>query len=83
MFVYPNYRNKGIGKKLIAGIIERAHQLPDLQKIMLSVINASEAAIHVYKSLGFSVYGIEKASRIWKEESLDEIYMEKKLTEIS
>ena len=62
MFVYPEYRGKGIGRQLMEEAIKRAEQLEGLEKINLSVINVQQNALKLYQKLGFEAYGEEKNS---------------------
>ena len=44
MYVADSARGQGIGKALLAALIERAKQLPDLDAILLSVASSQVAA---------------------------------------
>jgi len=56
VYVHPNYREKGIGRRLLTEIIQRAkHQ--DFH-LMLGVIDSTNSpSIHLHKSLGFTHSG--------------------------
>ena len=51
--VYPRYRGKGLGKKLILEFEKRARNM-GVEKIILDVEKDNLAALSFYKSLGFS-----------------------------
>lgn len=76
VFVYPQYRGKGIGKALMEATLERAKGIEGLAKVVLSVTASAEAAKSLYESFGFKTYGLERDAMRWKGESLDELFME-------
>lgn len=57
--VHPNYRKQGIGTELIEHLIE-ALTLRGSHSLMLEVRISNEAAISVYKKLGFTEVGCRK-----------------------
>jgi len=79
VFVYPEFRGQGIGKQLMEETILRASRLEGLEKINLSVTDASAKALALYRQLGFVEYGRERKSMYWEGEWMDEIFMEKRL----
>jgi ribosomal protein S18 acetylase RimI-like enzyme len=76
MYVADSARGQGIGKALLAALIERAKQLPDLDAILLSVAASQVAAQRLYASLGFESYGLERAALRVGDQLLDENYMQ-------
>ena len=60
MYVLPEMRGQGIAKALLQSTIERASSLPEIEQLHLSVVTTNNAARHLYRSLGFEVYGLEK-----------------------
>jgi ribosomal protein S18 acetylase RimI-like enzyme len=60
MYVTPSERGKGIGKRLLQELIERAKRLNGLEQLQLTVVANNEAAVQLYSSLGFEVYGTER-----------------------
>jgi ribosomal protein S18 acetylase RimI-like enzyme len=77
MYVRPDARESGIGRRLVEAVIERARR--EVELIQLSVVSNNEPARHLYTKLGFVEYGIEKnalkeGGRYW-----DEILMAKSL----
>ena len=58
-YVALAHRRKGIGRALIATIIERAKDDPSLEQILLGVATCQEAARQLYRHLGFVTYGTE------------------------
>ncbi len=68
-FVDQFHRQKGIGKVLLTTLIEKLKQKPDLTGVELDVVTTQEAAIGLYKKLGFVIKGFteQKATRDGKE----------------
>jgi ribosomal protein S18 acetylase RimI-like enzyme len=77
MYVRPDARRAGIGRRLVEAVIENARRRVDL--LQLSVVSGNEAACRLYARLGFVEYGIERnalkrGGRYW-----DEVLMAKPL----
>jgi ribosomal protein S18 acetylase RimI-like enzyme len=58
MYVRPQSRRAGVGRRLVETIIDFAREWVEL--IQLSVVTDNEQARRLYASLGFVEYGIEK-----------------------
>ncbi len=59
VYVSLPQRGKGIGRKLIDTLVERAKQNSSLEQILLAVASSQEAAKRLYCAAGFETYGIE------------------------
>ncbi len=57
--VYPQYRNKGIGKKLVSALIDSAREL-GVAELTLEVRETNEIAQNLYRSFGFKEAGKRK-----------------------
>lgn len=57
--VHPDYRGKGIGKKLMQGLIDLT-QGEGIMQVSLEVRKSNVVAIHLYESFGFQVEGVRK-----------------------
>ena len=64
VYVQPEWRRKGVARVLVTELIQRARSMPNLEQITLSVGTPQTAALQLYLSLGFEVYG--KAHRSLK-----------------
>lgn len=53
MGVLPEYRDMGIGAKLIEVLLEWAKENPIIEKVKLGVFATNERAVHLYKKMGF------------------------------
>ena len=60
LFVLPPFRGAGCGRALVRAALNRAESLPGLRRVNLSVVAGQEAAIHLYQTLGFRLYGTEQ-----------------------
>lgn len=59
MYVKPAHRSKGAGRSLIAAAIEAANAKPEILVLTLTLTEGNEAALRLYRSVGFEVWGIE------------------------
>ena len=57
MSVKKDYRNQGVGKALLASLLEWAESSPLIEKICLEVFADNEHAIRLYKRFGFKEEG--------------------------
>lgn len=62
MGILPDYRNKGLGQKLLAKAIEKAKEF-GLEKIELNVYTSNVNAIKLYRKMGFTEEGLIKKYR--------------------
>ncbi len=72
MYVAPEWRGQGAGRALMEEVIARARQLEGLEQVRLAVVTTNAAAIALYRSLGFRVYGtdprtVKLGGRYWDE----------------
>ncbi len=75
MYVSGKHSGKGIGKKLVEQLIQRAKQLPDIEQINLTVVATNDRAIALYKSFGFETFSLEKRAIKWDTKYFDEYSM--------
>jgi ribosomal protein S18 acetylase RimI-like enzyme len=73
MYVRPDARQTGIGRRLVEAVIDFARRHVEL--IQLSVVRDNEAARRLYAGLGFVEYGVEKNSLKQGGRYYDEILM--------
>lgn len=57
--VHPDYRGKGVGKRLMEDLIETA-QKEGIAQMTLEVRKSNGVAIHLYESFGFEIAGVRK-----------------------
>jgi len=75
VYVAPSHRRKGIGRALIADVLQRAKEDPTLEQILLAVATGQTAARQLYLSFGFQVYGTEPGALKVGSDYVDEDYM--------
>jgi ribosomal protein S18 acetylase RimI-like enzyme len=73
MYVRPDHRTAGIGRKLVEAIIEHARQHVEL--LQLVVVADNMPARRLYASLGFVEYGIERHATKYQGEYHDDVLM--------
>ena len=73
-FIKLEYRNRGIGRKMLQYIIDLANEY-ELEQLTLSVVSTNTKAIRLYESFGFNVYGRESNSLKWNNRYYDEWHM--------
>jgi RimJ/RimL family protein N-acetyltransferase len=59
VYVRAGYRGQGIGRALLAALLERVRACPGVEQVSLTVVSGQEAARALYRSLGFEPYGME------------------------
>ncbi len=76
MYVVSEARGKGYGRALMEALIARAGALDGLEQHILAVVTSNPAAIALYRTLGFEVYGVQrKALKLGEGHYLDEQLM--------
>jgi ribosomal protein S18 acetylase RimI-like enzyme len=73
MYVRPDARQAGVGRRLVEAVIDFARQRVEL--LQLSVVSDNEPARRLYARLGFVEYGVEKNSLKQGGRYYDEILM--------
>jgi ribosomal protein S18 acetylase RimI-like enzyme len=77
MYVRPDSRRAGVGRRLVEAIIEVARARVEI--IQLAVVSDNHQARNLYASLGFVEYGLEKKSLKQDGRYYDEVLMAKEL----
>jgi ribosomal protein S18 acetylase RimI-like enzyme len=75
VYVSSTHRGNGIGRMLLAELIERAKQDSSLEQILLAVANSQTAACQLYRSFGFEKYGTEPDALKVGSHYIDEDHM--------
>ena len=79
MYVRKEYRNQGIGKRLIAGAISLIKENEDIQIIRLAVLPEQEYVVNLYKNCGFIIIGTSKIDLNIDGKNHKELVMEKSI----
>ncbi|HVE76543.1 MAG TPA: GNAT family N-acetyltransferase [Actinomycetota bacterium] len=75
LYVSPNHRRQGLGRSLLAEAISAARDLPGLRQLRAVVPTACDAAIGLFKSLGFEEFGLERDARWVNGRFHDQLYL--------
>ncbi|HUO24044.1 MAG TPA: GNAT family N-acetyltransferase [Candidatus Aquilonibacter sp.] len=75
VYVTGEMRSRGIGKRLLESVLDRAATVPGIEQIMLAVAATQDAAISLYRSLGFETYGCEPRALKVGSRYIDEEHM--------
>ncbi|HLK50195.1 MAG TPA: GNAT family N-acetyltransferase [Bryobacteraceae bacterium] len=59
VYVTESQRRKGIGRALMAALLDKAKQDPSLEQILLAVATGQTAARQLYRNCGFETFGSE------------------------
>lgn len=59
MYVLPEVRSRGIGRRLMSALIEEARRMPGVERLLLTVAVGNASAQRLYRALGFRTYGVE------------------------
>lgn len=76
--ILKDYTGKGIGTRLF-NFLEDWRTNRNIKKFELTVMSHNEAALALYKKMGFVIEGIKKKSMFIDDEFIDEYYMGKTL----
>ena len=81
MYVRAVARNAGVGKRLVAAVLD--HARGRVEMVQLTVVSENEAAHRLYRAMGFVEYGHEKRALKHDGRYYDEFLMVKFLDEAS
>jgi putative acetyltransferase len=74
--VHEGERRRGVGRALMTELLQWAHSSPRVEKVELQVRASNEAAIALYRSLGFVEEGRKtKRLKLAPNEYVDDLYM--------
>lgn len=71
VYVSPAYRGQRIANHLIQEVLDRGEGMQGLKQINLSVVTTNQAALKLYKKLGFETYGVEKNALEYQGQGYD------------
>jgi len=75
VYVMPDHRGRGLARKLMDCLINKAREIDDLETLLLCVNSRATPAKTLYASLGFLSFGLEPDSMRVNGESHDEEMM--------
>jgi ribosomal protein S18 acetylase RimI-like enzyme len=75
VYVSAGQRAKGVGRALLAVLLEKAKQDSSLEQILLAVATSQDAARQLYRQFGFEIYGTEPNALKIGAKYIDEDHM--------
>lgn len=75
VYVHPDFRGRGIARRLMEAILEQVKSLPSVKQIHLTVMNDNAIAKTLYRRLGFVEWGIEPRALLIDGVYYDEAHM--------
>ena len=75
VYVTREARGKGAAREMLRMLVERAKGVEGVEQIMLSVSTRQEAAVRLYRSLGFESFGCERRALKVGDQYVDEEHM--------
>jgi ribosomal protein S18 acetylase RimI-like enzyme len=76
LYVRNDFRRRCLARALATEVLKRARRDTGLRRIHLTVVTTQDAAIQLYKSLGFCIYGTEHEAFSNQGRFYDEYLME-------
>lgn len=74
--ILKDFRGRKIGKKLLS-MLDAWAAKRNIKRLELTVMTHNDAAIHLYKKMGFRIEGLKEKSIMENGEYIDEYYMAK------
>ena len=75
MYVAPAARRTGVGRALVAAVLDRARAMPGLRQVLLGVEAGNAPARALYEGFGFEPFGYERAALVVDGAAYDEVHM--------
>jgi len=75
VYVSPPQRTKGLGRALLARLLDLARRDSSLEQVLLAVATTQEPARRLYRSFGFETYGTEPRALKIGSTYIDEDHM--------
>ena len=75
MYVEPDARRKGVGRRLVSAAIAEARKWPGVLQVQLTVTEAAPEARRLYETTGFRVWGREPRVLCWNGAYTDEYHL--------
>lgn len=75
MYVAPAARRTGVGRALVAAVLDRARAMSGLRQVLLGVEAGNAPARALYEAFGFEAFGYERDALIVDGAAYDEVHM--------
>ena len=79
VYVGAELRGRGVGRRLVAALLDHARATPGVARVTLGVSHAQPAARRLYAALGFTVFGTDRAALRVDGRDVAEDYLELQL----
>jgi len=85
VYVVPKYRGQKVGENLVRMVVENAFKIEGIEQLQLSVVSNNSSATHIYKKIGFEVFGEQRnyfkdEGRYWHQQFM-QLFKERYLEE--
>jgi ribosomal protein S18 acetylase RimI-like enzyme len=75
VYVTPGWRGKGIGRRMMQMLVQRGGTIAGVEQVLVSVAATQDAAVGLYRSLGFRAFGREPRALRIGDRFIDEEYL--------
>jgi len=75
VYLRAELRGQGAGRRMLQMVVERAAKIQGLEQILINVTTTQAAAIAIYRSVGFTSFGVEPKALKIGDLYIDEEYM--------
>jgi RimJ/RimL family protein N-acetyltransferase len=75
MYVAPDFRERGIGRKLLEAVLDRATAWPEIEQLTLAVTATNTVAVALYERFGFIPFGQARRTLRIGGKYFDQIHM--------
>ncbi|MGA7906805.1 MAG: GNAT family N-acetyltransferase [Candidatus Sulfotelmatobacter sp.] len=75
VYVASEVRGQGVGRRMMRAVLDRAATVDGVEQILLAVAKPQEAAMRLYRSLGFASFGCEPRALKIGDGYVDEEHM--------
>jgi len=75
VYVKPAYQGRGVARRLMQYVIDRAAGIPELEILKLESSASQDNAIHFYQSQGFEIFGRELRGLKVADDYVDVVHM--------
>jgi len=75
VYVTRSQQGRGVGRKLMQALLEKAKEDPSLEQVLLAVGARQESARQLYRKLGFETFGTEPRALKIASEYIDEEHL--------
>jgi ribosomal protein S18 acetylase RimI-like enzyme len=74
LYVQPNFRHQGAGKRLVEMVIAEANEMPYLELLRAGATLDGDKLLHFFAACGFREYGREPRSKLFNGVYYDQAY---------